>query len=76
MDTNITSLLDAKYRIIMKKESLCVKGNYRIASYDENMIILNCSGDSVCVCGDGIVIASLSSEDIYINGNIESVSFA
>lgn len=76
MDTDSKSLIDMKYKIIYQNDHVVIKGNYIVASYDENLIIIKSGGDNICINGEDIVISSLSADEIYISGSINSISFA
>lgn len=64
------------YKIIYYANTLCLKGEYSIESYDEALIIIKCSSDTVCIKGENLVIRSLGTDEIYITGNITDISFA
>ncbi len=53
-----------------------MKGEYSVGSYDENLIILKCGKDNLCISGEGIVIDSMDGNEIHISGVFSGISFA
>ena len=71
-----TAISSLQYKLIYTDNTVCIKGAYHIASYDETIVIINCGKDNICITGESIFIASLSADEIHICGNINSISFA
>ena len=69
-------MLDIKYKLIYQNGAMCIKGNYVVASYDEDMIILKCGTDNICINGNSLFISSLNVDEIYLRGSITAISFA
>ena len=69
-------MFDVKYKLIYQGGIMCIKGCYAVASYDENMIILRCGNDNICINGESLYIASLTTEEIYLKGSISAIDFA
>lgn len=69
-------MFDIKYKLIYQGGIMCIKGCYTISSYDEKMIILRCGNDNICINGESLYIASLTSEEIYLKGIISKIDFA
>ncbi|MBQ4528628.1 MAG: YabP/YqfC family sporulation protein [Clostridia bacterium] len=67
--------VDIKYKLIYYHDCLTIKGDYTVLSYDDNIIILKCANDSVCISGENIVISMLSSHEMYICGKILNIVF-
>ncbi len=70
------SIISFKYKLLYYGNTLCIKGKYDITGYDDNTVILKCSGDLVCITGSGIAISSLDTDEIYIRGKISDISFS
>ena len=64
------------YKLIYTNGTLRIIGTYSIASYEENLVIIKCDRDSVCISGDKINITLLNADEIHISGIIFSISFA
>lgn len=69
-------MLDIKYKLIYQNGAMCIKGSYTVASYDENMIILRCGNDNICINGESLFISSLDMDEIYLKGSITAIDFA
>ena len=76
MLTDTTSPSYRHYRIIYCGSTVSVKGVYDITSYDEDIIILKCASDVVCISGANLFIVSMDADGIYIRGNIDNISFS
>lgn len=76
LDFSVSPPFDVKYKLIYTDESVCVRGGYSISAYDDNMIVIKCSGDTVSVEGDGLAVTYMSSDEIYISGTIINISFS
>jgi len=65
-----------KYKLIYYGTTLSVKGKYDVTSYDDNMIMLKCIDEFLCITGENLVITSLDVNEIYISGKITDISFS
>lgn len=65
-----------KYKLIYYGDTLCIKGRYELASYDEDSIALKCVGELIYIKGDKISVSSLDADAIYIKGKIQNISFS
>ncbi len=74
MTEDMTSL--TAYKIIYTKGSVRIIGVYEIASYDENLVIIKCENNNICISGDNIIITLFCSDEIHISGKISTISFA
>jgi len=68
--------LKIPYKLIYTDKLLCVKGEYSVGSYDDNLIILKCGKDNLCINGEKIIIDSMDANEIYISGVFSAISFA
>ncbi len=69
-------MFDIKYKLIYQGGTMCIKGCYSVASYDENIIVLRCGNDNIFINGESLCISSLNDEEIYLKGSITAIDFA
>ena len=67
--------LNLKYKIIYQKNFFCIKGEYAIKSYENNLIVLKCDKDNIFLNGSDFYIRLLLSDEIHIVGKFSSISF-
>ena len=75
MDFNPSLCIEMKYKLIYYPSSLKVRGVYTVLSYDDNMILLKCDKDNLCINGDKITISSLGANELHISGKITGILF-
>ena len=69
-------MFELNYKLIYQNGTMCIKGSYAVASYDEDIIILKCGKDNICINGESLFISHLSPDEIYLRGSITEISFA
>lgn len=62
--------------IIYDQTGIHVDGYKRIISFDSSMILLQCKKKKLIVTGNALAIASFTSEEILIRGEILSVNWS
>ena len=65
-----------KYKLIMYGNTICIKGNYNITSYSENLVMLKCNNDILSITGTDVVVSSIDADQIYISGKISDISIS
>lgn len=67
--------IDCSYRLICSRNILKIKGTYDVSDYDNEAIVIKCSGDVICIQGVNLNINSLNADEISVGGMIKDISF-
>ncbi|MBQ4629567.1 MAG: YabP/YqfC family sporulation protein [Clostridia bacterium] len=67
--------VNIKYKLLYYPGVLKIKGDYRVLSYDDNLIIIKCGNENICISGEKIGISMLAVNEVHICGKISGVVF-
>jgi len=72
---DFNSVIDYKYKIIICNDTLRIKGEFEITEYENDVVVLRCGGDNICIRGIEISINLLNCDEICISGKLAGISF-
>ncbi len=75
MNPDLNSIVDYRYKLIFCNDELRIKGDYEITDYENDVVILKCAGDNICIRGIELNINLLSADEICISGKLADISF-
>ena len=75
LDSGRNMSVKGRYRLIFCNDELMVKGDYEITGYGNDVIMLRCADDKICIRGIEMKIIMLNADEICISGKLADISF-